>query len=415
MGIVSAFNAMGYDAVGISRLDLAAGVDFLLEQKERSHFPWLSANLVNSETGKPLFDPYIIIKKSGLRIAVIGITGLEEHAALPGTTRVTTLSWKKILLPLVNELRSKSDLVVLLSSLSPGDNQEISNQFPTLHILIQSGGRPRNIIPRLINNTLVCQTDRQGKYLGKLSVHWQESGQWQEPDNNQLLVKKQEYDRITWQLKRLRKKGDPEIIYQDRPANLKAYRNLKARYEELENEIHTLQAQNRNQSDKATFENTFLELAPEVADDTRLAAITQDTKKKINAIGRNKKTMEMLPGYAGSAVCALCHKDIADKWSTTGHAHAYQTLALKKQHFNSNCLPCHVTGISMQNKNDSLSLHKLLYNVGCESCHGPGKKHAETPEKTGINAEPDASVCLQCHIPEHDDGFDFELDRMKIH
>ena len=36
-------------------------------------FPWLAANAVNTETGEPYFDPYYIIEKDGVKIAVLGL------------------------------------------------------------------------------------------------------------------------------------------------------------------------------------------------------------------------------------------------------------------------------------------------------------------------------------------------------
>ncbi|HSV87344.1 MAG TPA: bifunctional UDP-sugar hydrolase/5'-nucleotidase, partial [Bacteroidales bacterium] len=37
-------------------------------------FPYLGANVINTETGKPFFKPYTIVERQGVRIAVLGLT-----------------------------------------------------------------------------------------------------------------------------------------------------------------------------------------------------------------------------------------------------------------------------------------------------------------------------------------------------
>jgi hypothetical protein len=53
-----------------------------------------------------------------------------------------------------------------------------------------------------------------------------------------------------------------------------------------------------------------------------------------------------------------------------------------------------------------------LTAVQCEVCHGPGALHSETPDRNGkplsITREAPATVCGECHTPEHSDTFDYE-------
>ncbi len=66
-------NYMEYDAATIGNHDIEAGhmvYDKLVKEFE---FPWLAANAVNTKTGKPYFKPYTIIKRKGVKIAVLGL------------------------------------------------------------------------------------------------------------------------------------------------------------------------------------------------------------------------------------------------------------------------------------------------------------------------------------------------------
>lgn len=417
-GIIEAYNLLGYEAVGVSTLDLAGGVDFLQELRGKSNFPWLSANVVAQENDNPLFTPFVVKEKAGLRIAMLGLTGsgAANEPRLHENYRI--LPWQDFLGKMIEELRAKSDMIIVLSSLSPLENEQISKEFSAVHIIVQAGTHPHNPGPALLNNTLICQTDKQGKYLGQMRINWHSSGVWKDTSNDLHLLKKQEYDRLSWQIKRMEQKGDPETVYKDNPAALKAYHKLAERRKVIETQLHALQSDSSDDTDdNSTFENAFLEIEPAIADDPAVETILLATKKKVNAVGRTAGSSAMLPGYTGSQACLPCHEEIGKRWLMTPHARAYETLVAKNQQFNTNCLPCHVTGVSMllQDRAIALTLPESMRQVGCENCHGPGAEHAKNPEKTKLEKSPAASVCLQCHTPEHDDNFQFEEDRKRVH
>jgi len=66
-------NHMGYDAATIGNHDIEAGHPVYDKLVRESNFPWLAANAVRTDTGEPYFEPYTIIEKGGVRIAVLGL------------------------------------------------------------------------------------------------------------------------------------------------------------------------------------------------------------------------------------------------------------------------------------------------------------------------------------------------------
>ncbi|OKY76675.1 MAG: hypothetical protein BM485_00935 [Desulfobulbaceae bacterium DB1] len=415
-GMVEAYNRISYDAVGVSHLDLAAGLDFLQELRKNSSFSWLSANLVDAENNSP-FPSFVVLKKAGLRIGIIGLTAgsATASATAAGPAGFKTLPWSHVLPGILEKLRPQTDLVILLSNETPQENKKISSQYNDIHLIIQSDKHARNIPPVLNGNTLICQTEKQGKYLGKLEINWNASKKWEDKSFDEAVLKRQELDRLSWQLSRIEKQGDPEQLYKNKPEALNAYRTLSERMMNLEKEIRLAEEKRKGNNDPATYENRFLEIATSLADDPEIAEITMATKKKINALGRIAGDQQGLPGYTGSQACFQCHGDIGASWQKSRHGRAYQTLADKDQQFNTSCLPCHVTGISMKEKTLSLALPDTLRNVGCESCHGPGLLHGTDPAKWKLTGHPRENICLQCHIAEHDDSFDYEKDSKLIH
>ena len=68
---------LGYDCSVVGNHDIETGKALLEKLKDESSFPYLAANIVGTSTGKPVFDPYVILNRNGLKVAVIGLTTHE--------------------------------------------------------------------------------------------------------------------------------------------------------------------------------------------------------------------------------------------------------------------------------------------------------------------------------------------------
>lgn len=66
-------NYMGYDAATIGNHDIEAGHAVYDKLSTEFKFPWLAANAVLSGTKTPYFKPYTVIKRKGIKIAVLGL------------------------------------------------------------------------------------------------------------------------------------------------------------------------------------------------------------------------------------------------------------------------------------------------------------------------------------------------------
>ncbi|XAW90790.1 bifunctional UDP-sugar hydrolase/5'-nucleotidase UshA [Vibrio sp. CDRSL-10 TSBA] len=75
-------SVLGYDAMAIGNHEFDNPLDVLFKQQQWANFPLLSANIYDKATGQRLFQPYQIINKQGIKIAVIGLT--TEDTALIG-------------------------------------------------------------------------------------------------------------------------------------------------------------------------------------------------------------------------------------------------------------------------------------------------------------------------------------------
>lgn len=67
------YNYMGYDAAAVGNHDIEAGHPVYDKVVGEFQFPWLAANAIDLKTGEPYFQPYTVLERQGLKIAVLGM------------------------------------------------------------------------------------------------------------------------------------------------------------------------------------------------------------------------------------------------------------------------------------------------------------------------------------------------------
>jgi nitrate/TMAO reductase-like tetraheme cytochrome c subunit len=119
--------------------------------------------------------------------------------------------------------------------------------------------------------------------------------------------------------------------------------------------------------------------------------------------------------YIGSSRCATCHPKAFEKWKSTKHSHALQTLTDAKpegQDYNPECVKCHVVGHGFNSGFVTPDKTPDMGGVGCENCHGPGEKHANAPTdeagKAMMRVSKNEADCIKCHDSENSVHFNFK-------
>ena len=80
------FNYLGYDAIGVGNHDIEPGESVYGGRLQKMlDMPWICANAIDTRTGNPLFQPYAVIKRQGIKVVVLGMITPNIHAWLPKT------------------------------------------------------------------------------------------------------------------------------------------------------------------------------------------------------------------------------------------------------------------------------------------------------------------------------------------
>ena len=175
--VVDAMNAMGYDAMTVGPADLSRGMDVLLQRAQEASFAILSCNIVSAEDAKPILAPYTVIQRGGVRFGIIGVTEMLVPDASPKDLETTgILDPMAAVRSFLPEVRSRSDVVILLSHLGLEQDLRLAEAVPGIDIIV--GGKDRKVMgaPERIAETVIVQMGYDGEWLGRLDVAFSPEG-----------------------------------------------------------------------------------------------------------------------------------------------------------------------------------------------------------------------------------------------
>jgi len=163
---------MGYHAIGVGDYDLSLGKKFLIDLSKVSQIPFLSSNVIDEDSGKPLFQRYLIREVKGLKVGIFSLLSQDLFLG-PSDARKKGLIFRDPLetaQEMVRELGPQTDLIILLSHLSYPKDMELAQKISGIHIIAGSHTGAHLSNPHVIKNTIILQTSSQGKYAGRLDL-----------------------------------------------------------------------------------------------------------------------------------------------------------------------------------------------------------------------------------------------------
>jgi predicted CXXCH cytochrome family protein len=164
--IISAYNAMGCDALNVSEGDLLLGMPAIRELRSKAAFPFISSNILRRDSGMPVFEPEIIKAVGKTRVAVLGVCP-QDGVFMPELRiedPVTTIR------NMAEKLRGRSDFLIVLSGLGLERDRELARQVSGIGLIIS--GRADRLLDHAVaeNGATIVQAFNRGQYVGKVDV-----------------------------------------------------------------------------------------------------------------------------------------------------------------------------------------------------------------------------------------------------
>jgi len=187
---LKAMKLMRYDAVGISSDEFNFGKGFFLKNAGKDSPAFLSVNLESEKV-----EPYIVKQVSGVKIGIIGLTGLSAAQKSEGLKVEAPRDVGRLVGRLKNE---GVEVVVVLSTLGKKEDLDLISKVKDIDILFMGYNPVREDLEPKVGSTFIVHPFWQGRKLGKLTL---------DVKNGKLLTCKVEEIRLSDKIA-----DDPDIL-----------------------------------------------------------------------------------------------------------------------------------------------------------------------------------------------------------
>jgi 2',3'-cyclic-nucleotide 2'-phosphodiesterase (5'-nucleotidase family) len=168
--VLKIYERIGYDALNIGDTDLGLGVEYLRSLQKTPKIPFLSANLKDKKTGRPIFKSHLVKEVDGMRIGIIGLLTPDIHPFIQKELKSYFIEDPiKAALETINRYLADCDHVIALAHLTPTEIQTFTKRIPKISIII--GGNDRSFIfPKQFDHSIYVQTDAFGAHVGRMNL-----------------------------------------------------------------------------------------------------------------------------------------------------------------------------------------------------------------------------------------------------
>ncbi|MGC8491241.1 MAG: bifunctional metallophosphatase/5'-nucleotidase [Syntrophobacteraceae bacterium] len=167
-------NYLHFDAMTLGNHEFDWGQDVLHSIISRASFPVLSANVLTTG-GTPIKGvlPYIILKREGVRIAVIGLTTPQTRytTKAENLTGLTFAFPREVMPSLIRTVRSKgASIVIALTHLGLYDDERLATEVKGIDLIVGGHSHTAIMNPVVQSGTVIVQAGCYGLYLGVMKI-----------------------------------------------------------------------------------------------------------------------------------------------------------------------------------------------------------------------------------------------------
>ena len=199
---LDAYKHMKSDGMVLGEKDLSMGLDLIYENVPKSGLTVFSTDIINSKTNKPIFTPFKIFKLNGLKVLVLGISGKLASSTLG--EKYSLKNSEASIMPIIKQHRNNVDIIVLLSHLGIKHDTELTESIKGIDIILSSHDGRLFFEPKIINSTIIFQSGKAGKYIGRLDMVFRKKGleffggvEW-----NRIIIKEEKLKKELEELKK---------------------------------------------------------------------------------------------------------------------------------------------------------------------------------------------------------------------
>ncbi len=180
--LIQGMNYMQVEVANLGWNELGLDIAYFREMQQEAQFPFISANILTSDSSAPLVPPSIIKELSlhfhenapgrEIRVGILGLCADTERFHLPPTLlpQAKILPPEKAISQALGDLKKNCDLIILLASLSLEEARVLCRDHPGIDIVLGAFGGYASPSPMREGNTLICYGGKDGEDIGELGL-----------------------------------------------------------------------------------------------------------------------------------------------------------------------------------------------------------------------------------------------------
>lgn len=169
--MVATLNAIGLDLATFGNHEFDFGADITRERMRESRFTWVSANVLDPNTGVPFGGavPFVLRDFGGIRVAFFGLVTPETRTLSKGAANLRFLDPIPAAKDIVARARrAKADLIVALTHQDMTDDKQLAAAVPEIDLIL--GGHDHAPLDAKIGQALILKTGSDAVSLGRIDL-----------------------------------------------------------------------------------------------------------------------------------------------------------------------------------------------------------------------------------------------------
>ncbi len=164
------YEMMAYDAIGLGDQEFFKGAQFFSDLMESSSLPFISTNL--EEPNLADLKREIVIVRNGIKFGVLSVIDPGVFLFYPKRVKdeVAVSDFSSTLQSQIDQLKEKSDLVILLSHNGIDADREIAQSYTGIDVIVGSHTQTVKEEPEVVGETIIVQGGKDGYYVGHLTL-----------------------------------------------------------------------------------------------------------------------------------------------------------------------------------------------------------------------------------------------------
>ena len=166
-------DALGYTFMALGNHDYEYGAERTRELQAMARFPMRAGNAVVSASGAPfLGDPTRVVNAGGVRVGLLALTyhNTAQTGNRDNTRGLAFGSGIETARRLVPELRTRADVVIVISHQGTAVDSVLGAQVPGIDIIVGGHSHDRITPPRRLGGAWMVQALSDASALGELTV-----------------------------------------------------------------------------------------------------------------------------------------------------------------------------------------------------------------------------------------------------